>query len=58
MWVLVLFTLGVADPSHQLLGVFQTHEACLYAVDNLRKRADGEFPVNTTVFCVRTDKQK
>jgi len=56
VWILVLVTL-TSDPQYQLKGVFQTQEACLVMVEDYRKKAGGEFAVNTTAFCIQTNKQ-
>ena len=56
VWVLVLVSLFDTGPKWQLKGVFETSEACQVLIEKIKKDNAGEFSVNTTAFCIQTDK--
>ena len=56
VWVLVVVNLLATGPSWELRGVFETFEACQVMIEKIKKDNAGEFAVNTTAFCIQTDK--
>jgi hypothetical protein len=65
VWVLVVVNLLSTGPSWELKGVFETSEACQVLLEKIKKDNagvngedyhNGEFAVNTTAFCIQTDK--
>ena len=56
VWVLVVVNLLATGPSWELKGVFETFEACNVLFEKIKKDNAGEFAVNTTAFCIQTDK--
>ena len=56
VWVLVVVNLLATGPSWELRGVFETFEACNVLLAKVKADTDGKFAVNTTAFCIQTDK--